>query len=75
MALVPCAICRQPFYASCHDASCIDAVCPLCDYPDAAYEAGAWGTSMALDAGAKASSVDTKITAIGRRTDDATSTG
>lgn len=32
MALVPCAVCRQPFYASCHDASCIDAVCPICEY-------------------------------------------
>lgn len=32
MALVPCARCGQPFYASCHDASCIDALCPLCEY-------------------------------------------
>ena len=24
--------CGQPFYASCHDASCIDALCPLCEY-------------------------------------------
>lgn len=32
MALVPCARCRQPFYASCHDASCIDALCPLCEF-------------------------------------------
>ena len=37
MALVACAVCRQPFYASCHDGSCIDAVCPLCEYaPDGA---------------------------------------
>lgn len=34
MALVPCSICRQPFYASCHDASCINALCPLCEYAD-----------------------------------------
>jgi hypothetical protein len=34
MALVPCAVCRQPFYASCHDASCVDAVCPLCEYAE-----------------------------------------
>ena len=32
MALVACVACGQPFYASCHDASCIDAVCPLCEY-------------------------------------------
>ena len=32
MALVACIACGQPFYASCHDASCIDAVCPLCEY-------------------------------------------
>ena len=38
MALVACIACGQPFYASCHDASCIDAVCPLCEYgpPDGA---------------------------------------
>ncbi len=30
MALVPCRQCRQPFYASCHDASCLDALCPYC---------------------------------------------
>ena len=38
MALVACITCGQPFYASCHDASCIDAVCPLCEYdpPDGA---------------------------------------
>ncbi len=34
MALVPCAQCRQPFYASCHDASCIGAVCPYCEYAE-----------------------------------------
>lgn len=34
MALVPCARCGQPFYASCHDASCIDALCPLCEYDE-----------------------------------------
>ena len=41
MALVPCAQCRQPFYASCHDAACSGAVCPYCEYaeilPDEAY--------------------------------------
>jgi hypothetical protein len=38
MALVACIACGQPFYASCHDASCIDAVCPQCEYgpPDGA---------------------------------------
>ena len=38
MALVACIACGQPFYASCHDGSCIDAVCPLCEYgpPDGA---------------------------------------
>ena len=38
MALVACIACGQPIYASCHDASCIDAVCPLCEYgpPDEA---------------------------------------
>ena len=34
MALVPCRQCRQPFYASCADASCLDAVCPYCEYLD-----------------------------------------
>ncbi len=34
MALVPCRQCRQPFYASCHDASCIDALCPYCEYSE-----------------------------------------
>ncbi len=34
MALVPCAQCRQPFYASCHDASCSGAVCPYCEYAE-----------------------------------------
>jgi hypothetical protein len=32
MALVPCRLCRQPFYASCADASCLDALCPYCEY-------------------------------------------
>jgi hypothetical protein len=38
MALVACLACGQPFYASCHDGSCLDAVCPLCEYgpPDGA---------------------------------------
>jgi hypothetical protein len=38
MALVACIACGQPFYASCHDGSCLDAVCPLCEYgpPDGA---------------------------------------
>jgi len=35
MALVPCQQCRQPFHASCHDASCIDALCPYCEYEPA----------------------------------------
>jgi hypothetical protein len=34
MALVPCRQCHQPFYASCHDASCIDALCPYCEYAE-----------------------------------------
>jgi len=32
MALDPCWQCGQPFYASCHDASCLDALCPYCAY-------------------------------------------
>ena len=32
MALVPCVRCRQPFYASCHDSSCLGALCPSCEY-------------------------------------------
>ncbi len=32
MALVACADCRQPFYASCHDGNCLDALCPYCEY-------------------------------------------
>jgi hypothetical protein len=32
MALVPCRQCRQPFYASCHDGSCFEALCPSCEY-------------------------------------------
>ena len=34
MALVACSRCRQPFYASCHDSTCIDAACPHCEYGD-----------------------------------------
>ena len=34
MSLVACSVCRQPFYASCHDSSCIDATCPYCEYED-----------------------------------------
>ncbi|SRR5579883_2777051 len=34
MALVPCRQCYQPFYASCHEGSCLDALCPLCEYGD-----------------------------------------
>jgi hypothetical protein len=34
MALVPCVVCASPFYASCHDASCVDAICPFCEYAD-----------------------------------------
>ena len=36
MALVACRQCEQPFYASCHDASCIDALCPYCEYAEPA---------------------------------------
>lgn len=38
MALVPCVQCRQPFYASCHDGSCVNALCPYCEYADVALE-------------------------------------
>ncbi len=38
MALVPCRQCRQPFYASCHDASCVDALCPYCEYAEPALD-------------------------------------
>lgn len=31
MSLVACAVCRQPFYASCHDGACLDAACPRCE--------------------------------------------
>ena len=34
MALVACSRCRQPFHASCHDSTCIDATCPHCEYGD-----------------------------------------
>lgn len=34
MALVPCVQCRQPFYASCSDAACVDALCPYCAYAE-----------------------------------------
>ncbi len=35
MALLPCALCRQPFYASCHDGSCAGApLCPWYEYED-----------------------------------------
>ncbi len=53
MALVPCTQCRQPFYASCHDASCIGAVCPYCEYaevlPEEAYGDAAGPTRYHLD--------------------------
>lgn len=39
MALVPCVRCRQPFYASCHDASCLDALCPYCEYGEGSVDA------------------------------------
>ncbi len=39
MALVPCRQCAQPFYASCHDASCRDALCPYCEYTEPATSA------------------------------------
>ncbi len=32
MALVPCRQCAQPFYVSRHDASCLNALCPYCEY-------------------------------------------
>jgi len=38
MALVPCRRCGQPFYASCHDASCIDALCLSCEYAEPAMD-------------------------------------
>lgn len=34
MALVPCTQCRQPFYAACHDGSCLDVLCPYCTYAE-----------------------------------------
>jgi hypothetical protein len=34
MALISCRQCRQPFYASCHDSSCLDALCPYCEYAE-----------------------------------------
>ncbi len=52
MALVPCRQCRQPFYASCHDASCIDALCPHCEYAEPAMDnrraAGVTGPDAAV---------------------------
>ncbi len=39
MALVPCRQCSQPFYASCHDASCLDPLCPYCEYAEPATHA------------------------------------
>ncbi len=39
MALVPCRQCSQPFYASCHNASCLDALCPSCEYAEPATSA------------------------------------
>ncbi len=38
MALVPCRRCRQPFHASCHDASCVNALCPHCEYAEPALD-------------------------------------
>jgi uncharacterized Zn finger protein (UPF0148 family) len=32
MSLVACAVCKQPFYASCHDGACGGAICPYCEY-------------------------------------------
>ena len=34
MALIPCVRCRQPFYASCHDGTCLDALCAFCEYDE-----------------------------------------
>ena len=44
MALVACAACRQPFYASCHDSACVDATCPYCEYGDDAAADGSPST-------------------------------
>ncbi len=46
MALAPCVRCRQPFYVSCHDASCVAALCPYCEYGDD--EPAAGGSSHAV---------------------------
>lgn len=36
MALTPCARCRQPFYAACHDGACLigATLCPWCTYAE-----------------------------------------
>ena len=49
MALVACSRCRQPFYASCHDGSCVDAACPRCEYGDVAPREAPRGDAEAKD--------------------------
>jgi len=49
MALVACSRCRQPFYASCHDGSCVDAACPRCEYGDDAPREAPRGDAEAKD--------------------------
>jgi len=49
MALVACSRCRQPFYAFCHDGSCIDAACPRCEYGDDGPREAARGDAEAKD--------------------------
>jgi len=65
MALVPCVQCRQPFYASCHDASCIGAVCPYCEYaeilPEETYGDAASPTRYHLDVRSTASPRDAPL--------------
>jgi hypothetical protein len=34
MAVIPYVRCRQPFYASCHDGTCLDALCAFCEYDE-----------------------------------------
>jgi len=60
MALAPCVRCRQPFYASCHDGSCVGALCPYCEYGDD--ERGGGG---ALSADANASEEVISIPVVG----------
>jgi hypothetical protein len=70
MVLVPCARCRQPFYASRHDAPCIGAVCPYCEYaeilPEETYGDAAAPTHYHLD-GQPAQNAKTDDGCIARR--------